>query len=70
MDRTTVLQTIAIPAFYTVACASCGEPLIAPDTRIDRYAWTPQEAFARPIVRCAKCGIAQQPTIATDGRAA
>ena len=61
MDR--VLLAQAVPCFYEVRCASCGETLPAPDTQMGRTAWTPTEAKGYPEVSCAKCGCVQRASV-------
>lgn len=58
-----VILAQAVPCFYEVRCAACGDPLPAPETEMGRTAWTPQEAKGYPEVVCHKCGCVQRASV-------
>lgn len=40
---------------YTVACPQCQEPIIAPETLIDRTMWLPAELAEHRRAYCPRC---------------
>lgn len=52
VNTATVLACRIVPALFSVYCPVCGEQIGAPDTQLDRLAWTPTEVRDTLLVLC------------------